>query len=177
MRLLHATIAAVSADYGELKFNTAIARLTELTHAAARVAARDGELPRGVAEPLVLMVAPLAPHIAEELWHRLGHAGTLAYEDFPRADAGWPRRAAAEPAGAGQRQDQVRADGPAGRRARETSSEALRAAPEFAELTGGRAVERVVIVPDRIINLIIPLIIPVLFSYFSLFSYSVIRRP
>ena len=43
--------------------------------------------PREVAEPLVLMVAPLAPHIAEELWARLGHADTLAYEAFPVADA------------------------------------------------------------------------------------------
>ncbi len=54
--------------------------------AAARIAARDGALPRTIAEPLVLMVAPLAPHIAEELWHRLGHASTLAYEKFPHAD-------------------------------------------------------------------------------------------
>ena len=39
--------------------------------------------------PLVLMVAPLAPHIAEELWARLGHADTLTYESFPTADPQW----------------------------------------------------------------------------------------
>ena len=43
-------------------------------------------MPRAAAEPLVLMMAPLAPHIAEELWERLGHTETLAYEPFPVAD-------------------------------------------------------------------------------------------
>jgi Anticodon-binding domain of tRNA ligase len=43
-------------------------------------------VPRALAEPLVLMVAPLAPHIAEELWHRLGHPNSLACEPFPQAD-------------------------------------------------------------------------------------------
>jgi leucyl-tRNA synthetase len=43
-------------------------------------------MPRALAEPLVLMVAPLAPHLAEELWQRLGHPGSLAYEPFPQAD-------------------------------------------------------------------------------------------
>jgi leucyl-tRNA synthetase len=43
-------------------------------------------VPRAVAEPLVLLVAPLAPHIAEELWSRLGHTGSLAHADFPVAD-------------------------------------------------------------------------------------------
>jgi leucyl-tRNA synthetase len=43
-------------------------------------------VPRALAEPLVLMVAPLAPHIAEELWQRLGHPASLAREPFPEAD-------------------------------------------------------------------------------------------
>jgi leucyl-tRNA synthetase len=45
-----------------------------------------GEMPRALAEPLVLMVAPLAPHLAEELWQRLGHPESLAREPFPQAD-------------------------------------------------------------------------------------------
>ena len=45
-----------------------------------------GSVPRSVIEPLVLMVAPLAPHIAEELWSRLGHEGSLAYAAFPEPD-------------------------------------------------------------------------------------------
>ena len=152
-RQLYATITAVRADYGELKFNTAIARLTELTTAAARVAARDGALPRSLAEPLVLMTAPLAPHIAEELWRRLGHQATLAYEDFPRAD---PRLAATTaarlPVQVNGKTRFVLTVRPGADR--DEIERALRAAPEFAALTGDREADRLVIVPGRIINLV-----------------------
>jgi leucyl-tRNA synthetase len=67
-----------------LRFNTSIAKITELNnHLTAEHA---GRVPRTVAEPMVLLLAPLAPHAAEELWQRLGHAGSLAYEPFPVAD-------------------------------------------------------------------------------------------
>jgi leucyl-tRNA synthetase len=86
-RLLHQTITAVSEDFTALHFNTAIARLITLTtHAARPPAGQAPRVPRALAEPLVLMVAPLAPHIAEELWHRLGHLSSLAYEPFPQPD-------------------------------------------------------------------------------------------
>ena len=54
-----------------LRFNTAIARLIELNNHLTR-GVPDGGAPREVVEPLVLMLAPLAPHVAEELWERLG---------------------------------------------------------------------------------------------------------
>ena len=79
---MHQTIAAVGKDFAALRFNTAIARIIELTGHAARLP----RVPRELAEPLVLMVAPLAPHVAEELWQRLGHPASLAYEPFPQAD-------------------------------------------------------------------------------------------
>ena len=82
-RVLHRTIAAVGADYATLGFNTAIARLTELNNALTKL---EGGVPREAAEQLVLMVAPLAPHIAEELWLRLGHEESLAHASFPVAD-------------------------------------------------------------------------------------------
>jgi len=81
-RLLHRTIAAVREDFAALRFHTAIARIIELTAHASRLP----RVPRALAEPLVLMVAPLAPHIAEELWQRLGHPSSLAREPFPQAD-------------------------------------------------------------------------------------------
>ena len=81
-RLLHQTIIAVRDDFAALRFNTAIARIIELTAHASRL----DHVPRALAEPLVLMVAPLAPHVAEELWQRLGHPGSLAYEPFPQPD-------------------------------------------------------------------------------------------
>jgi leucyl-tRNA synthetase len=86
LRQLHRTIVVVRRDFEQLRYNTAIARLMELTSHAAKIATA-GQLPRAVAEPLVLMVAPLAPHIAEELWYQLGHAESLAYHPFPEADA------------------------------------------------------------------------------------------
>ncbi len=79
--LLARTVAAVTADYEALRFNTALARLTELNNGVTGLSS----VPREVAEPLVLMVAPLAPHVAEELWERLGHETSLAREPFPLA--------------------------------------------------------------------------------------------
>ncbi|MER7166299.1 leucine--tRNA ligase [Micromonospora sp. NPDC000207] len=81
-RLLHKVIDGVRGDMAGIRFNTAIAKLIELTNAVTRLPAT----PREVAEPLVLMLAPFAPHVAEELWRRLGHSGSLTYVDFPTAD-------------------------------------------------------------------------------------------
>ncbi|MGQ0825409.1 MAG: leucine--tRNA ligase [Actinomycetota bacterium] len=85
-RVLHRTIAAVRDDMAALHFNTAIARLFECNNHVTQVVQQRGSAPRAIVEPLVLMVAPLAPHIAEELWQLLGHTDTLAYESFPTAD-------------------------------------------------------------------------------------------
>ncbi|HEX7538635.1 MAG TPA: leucine--tRNA ligase [Dermatophilaceae bacterium] len=81
-RLLHKTIDALRTDYDALRFNTAIARLIEFNNALTKLA----RVPREAAEALVVMTAPVAPHIAEELWARLGHPDTLTYVDFPVAD-------------------------------------------------------------------------------------------
>jgi leucyl-tRNA synthetase len=85
-RLLHRTIEAVTRDYEGLHFNTAIAKLIELNNHLTRAVASGTAVPREVAEPLALMMAPLTPHVAEELWARLGHPHTLAFEPFPVAD-------------------------------------------------------------------------------------------
>ena len=85
LRLLHRTIDGVRSDMDGLRFNTAIAKLIELTNRATAVAAGGGA-PRALVEPLVLMLSPFAPHMAEELWRRLGHEESLAYEPFPVAD-------------------------------------------------------------------------------------------
>ena len=82
LRAAHQAVAAVRADIAELRFNTAIAKLIVLTNHLTKL----DEVPRGVAEMLVLGVSPFAPHLAEELWSKLGHEGTLAYEPFPVAD-------------------------------------------------------------------------------------------
>ncbi|MEU2654051.1 leucine--tRNA ligase [Streptomyces sp. NPDC007325] len=83
LRALHKAIDGVSQDMAAMRFNTAIAKITELNNHLTK---GGGALPRPVAEQLVLLVAPLAPHIAEELWHRLGHTDSVVHQDFPVAD-------------------------------------------------------------------------------------------
>ena len=81
-RLLHKTIDAVTTEMTHLRFNTAIAKIIELNNHVTKLDAT----PREVAETMVLMLSPIAPHVCEELWAKLGHDGTLAYEPFPVPD-------------------------------------------------------------------------------------------
>jgi leucyl-tRNA synthetase len=83
-RLLHKVIDGVRTDVPEMRFNTAIAKLIELTNRATAIS-NDGA-PREIVEPLVLMVSPFAPHLAEEIWRKLGHDDSIAYAAFPVAD-------------------------------------------------------------------------------------------
>lgn len=83
LRALHKAIDGVRHDLEGMRFNTAIAKITELNNHLTK---GGGALPRPVAEGLVLMVAPLAPHISEELWRLLGHEDSVVHHDFPAAD-------------------------------------------------------------------------------------------
>jgi leucyl-tRNA synthetase len=153
-RVLHRTIAAVRDDMAALGFNTAIARLFELNNHLTAVMARDGAAPREVAEPFVLMVAPLAPHIAEELWARLGHADTLTYEAFPTADASLLFEESVEvPV---QINGKVRARVSVATGADAAAHEAAaRADARIASLLDGATVREVKVVPGRIVNFVL----------------------
>ncbi|MFE7478998.1 leucine--tRNA ligase [Streptomyces sp. NPDC057552] len=83
LRALHKAIDGVGQDLAGMRFNTAIAKITELNNHLTKA---GGPLSRSVAERLVLLIAPLAPHIAEELWRRLGHTESVVHQDFPVAD-------------------------------------------------------------------------------------------
>ncbi|MFE5712691.1 leucine--tRNA ligase [Streptomyces sp. NPDC056501] len=83
LRALHKAIDGVAQDMAAMRFNTAIAKVTELNNHLTKT---GGALARPVAEQLVLLVAPLAPHIAEELWRRLGHTESVVHQGFPVAD-------------------------------------------------------------------------------------------
>jgi leucyl-tRNA synthetase len=151
-RQLHRTIAAVRDGMETLRFNTSIARITELTNTlTGRMDA--GGAPREIVEPLLLLLAPLAPHLAEELWSRLGHPDSLAYEPFPVAD---PALLAAPTVRIAVQVDgKVRAtlDIPAS-----TDEAAVRelalADERVARSVGGRTVRRVVVVPGRLVNIV-----------------------
>ena len=78
-KLVARTIADVTEEYENMRMNTAAARMIVLNNHLTGI----DRVPREAIEPLVLMASPLAPHIAEELWNKLGHEGTLAREPFP----------------------------------------------------------------------------------------------
>jgi leucyl-tRNA synthetase len=152
LRRLHQTITVVRRDFEQLRYNTAIARLMELTGHAARAAAA-GPLPRALAEPLVLMVAPLAPHIAEELWRALGHQESLSYAPFPEADPALAAETSVE--------IPVQVDGktrftiavPAGADEDEIAA-LVTGHDEYARHTAQATVRRLVIVRQRIVNIV-----------------------
>ncbi|MFQ5569323.1 MAG: leucine--tRNA ligase [Rhodothermales bacterium] len=79
LRLLHRTLHKVSDDIEALRFNTAISALMEFVNAANKW----DDLPTSIIESFVLMLSPFAPHLAEELWQRLGHDASLACEPWP----------------------------------------------------------------------------------------------
>ncbi|NMO55797.1 leucine--tRNA ligase [Actinoplanes sp. TBRC 11911] len=145
---LHRTIAGVHEDMDELRFNTAIAKLIELTNTLTPLPVASRE----AVEPLVLMLSPFAPHLAEELWAKLGHSGTLAYADFPQAD---PEQLKAESV-----TYPVQVNGKVRARV-EVSPEALEAEIRsaaldvVAEALAGREPKKVIIVPGRLVSVVV----------------------
>ncbi|MEK6649882.1 MAG: class I tRNA ligase family protein, partial [Bacteroidota bacterium] len=81
-RVFHQTVKKVGEDIEALRFNTAIAQMMIFVNEATKAEC----LPRPMMEAFVLTLAPFAPHLAEELWERLGHAGSLAREPWPVFD-------------------------------------------------------------------------------------------
>jgi leucyl-tRNA synthetase len=81
-RMMHRTIKKVGEDISALRFNTGIAELIKLNNEITGMKS----VPKELAEMLVLLLAPFAPHIAEELWHRLGHQTSLARHAWPKYD-------------------------------------------------------------------------------------------
>ncbi len=82
LRVLHKLIKRVTEDLEQLKLNTAIAAIFDFVNFMTPRQRR----PRAVIEPFVLVLSPFVPHLGEELWHRLGHDKTLAYEPWPKYD-------------------------------------------------------------------------------------------
>ena len=85
-RALHRCIYGVHQDMESLRFNTAISKLIELNNALTVHVNATGTTPREIAVPLAQMLSPLCPHIAEELWHKLGVQTPITYTPFPVAD-------------------------------------------------------------------------------------------
>jgi leucyl-tRNA synthetase len=151
--LLHKTIAAVREGFETLRFNTSIARITELNNHLTQ-AYPDGGVPRSVAEPLVLMLAPLAPHAAEELWSRLGHEESLAWHAFPEADPALLVEKTVEVPVQVNGKVRTVLSVPTGLDPNGLEA-AARADARVAAALDGREVRRVVVVPGRLINFVV----------------------
>jgi len=149
-RVLHQTIAKVTEDIEGLRFNTAISALMEFTNAANKWPS----LPRSAAEKFVLLLAPFAPHIAEELWQRLGGEESLAYHAWPKADPQYLRADVLEiPVQVnGKVRGKIQVPAEAG------EAEVLRIARADRNVgrhLEGRTVERAIYVRGRILNFVI----------------------
>jgi leucyl-tRNA synthetase len=82
-QVYHATVRKVGEDIEALRFNTAISQMMIFVNEVTRTDLR----PRQILEPFLLLLAPFAPHIAEELWQKLGHGASLALEQWPAYEA------------------------------------------------------------------------------------------
>jgi leucyl-tRNA synthetase len=156
LRLLNRTIAGVHADVELLHYNTAAAKLIELNNYLTKTygpGAADA-LPRALAEPLVLMLAPLCPHIAEELWAMLGHEQSLAYGPFPVADEAYLVTESVE--------YPIQVNGKVRSRitvAADADEMAVRTAAlaeeKIAAALDGREPRKVIVVPGRLVNVVL----------------------
>jgi leucyl-tRNA synthetase len=152
-RVLHRTIDAVGADMAKLQFNTAIARLFELNNRLTAVVGETGTAPLEVVRAMTLMLAPLAPHTAEEIWARLGHAESLAYERFPEPDPAYLVVEEVEIVVQVDGKVRARVKVPAG--ASDADHEAAARADErVAQLLQGADVRNVIVVPGRLVNFV-----------------------
>jgi leucyl-tRNA synthetase len=152
LRLLHKTVAGVHDDFTNLRYNTAGAKLIELNNYVTKHF--PGGAPRVLAESLVLMLAPLSPHVAEELWSRSGHTDSLAHGPFPTADEKYLVEDTVE--------YPIQVNGKVKARVVVAASasvdevrEAALADGKVAELVAGGTPRKVIVVPGRLVNVVL----------------------
>jgi len=148
-RLAAKAIHGVTEDIEAMRFNTAISKLMVFS----REVVRDAALPREIAESFILLLAPFAPHLAEELWQRLGHSESLACEPWPTADAALLEESMLTLAVQvnGKRRDEIEVAADADEA---TIRRAALASPAVARQLEGREPKRVIIVPGRLVNIV-----------------------
>ena len=156
-RLLHQTVRKCYNDLDKFKFNTAIASLMELTNHLNRVwsdSSIDAETWRECTKKLMLMLAPMAPHMTEELWGMNGHSYSIHQQEFPS----WDDDLAAEDVITlvlqvnGKVRDKIEVD--AGIEESEAQALAL-ASPKIQSFVEGKSVVKSVYVPSRLVNIVV----------------------
>jgi leucyl-tRNA synthetase len=150
LKSLHRAIKKVTGDTAKLDFNTAISAMMIYVNDLGR----PDELPRPLWEPLLLMLAPYAPHLAEELWERAGHAKVLGRETWP----GFDETLCAE----GTKEIVVQVGGKIRERfsaAAGTPQEELRktalSLPKVKEWIDGKGIAKVIVVKDKLVNIVV----------------------
>jgi leucyl-tRNA synthetase len=150
LRKLHQTIKKVTDDLDSMRFNTAIAAMMEFVNHLTKLEVR----PRSLLEPLVLMLAPFAPHLAEELWSALGHKETLAYEPWPKYNPALIKEDEVEIPVQINGKLRGKVTVPAG-----TNEETLRvtalADERISAQIAGKQIRKVIVVPGKLVNIVI----------------------
>ncbi|OZD07101.1 leucine--tRNA ligase [Rhodococcus sp. 06-235-1A] len=152
LRVLNRVIDGVHADYAALRDNTAGAKLIELTNHITK-AYPDGA-PRGVVEPLILMLAPLAPHLSEELWRKLGHEKSLAHGPFPRVEKKWLVADTVDYPIQVNGKVRSRITVPADATKDDVEKTAL-ADEKIVALLDGKAPTKIIVIPGRMVNIVL----------------------
>ncbi len=151
LRALNKAVAGVSDDYAHLRDNTAVAKLIEYTNHLTKQ--YPAGAPRAAVEPLVLMLAPVAPHLAEELWSRLGHTDSLAHGPFPTADEKWLVEDTVEYPIQVNGKVRSRITVPADAKPEAIEAAAL-ADEKIVEMLAGAAPRKVIVVPGKMVNVV-----------------------
>ncbi len=149
LRLLHQTIRKVGGDVETFGFNTAISAMMILANHLARLEVR----PRSVVEPFILILAPFAPHIAEELWQRLSHTQGLAHEPWPQYDADLAREKEVELAVQVNGKVKDRIVVPADSDEEHIRQKALANEKVIAALAG-KTPKKVIVIKSRLVNIV-----------------------
>ena len=152
-KALHRTIAGVRDDYEHLRDNTVVAKLIEYVNYLTKTFS-GSSVPRAAVEPLVIMVAPIAPHIAEELWSRLGHEGTITFVDFPTFEDKWLVDDEIELPVQVNGKVKARVNVPADAD-QDGVFDVVLADEKVASLTDGKNVVKKIYVPGRMVNLVV----------------------
>jgi leucyl-tRNA synthetase len=146
----HYAIKKIGEDIEGLRFNTAISQMMIFVNEVMKSDVR----PRQILEPFVLLLSPFAPHIAEELWHRLGHDATLAYESWPQYDPAMLRKSSLEIVVQVNGKVRSRLDVPADT-PEEKLEELARADADVMRHTEGKKVLKVIVVKNKLVNLVV----------------------
>ena len=157
-RVTHQTIAGVTGDLDSFHFNRAVARAHALANAL-------GDVPPGAGadlawayreglETLVLLLGPMMPHLAEEMWQRLGRVVFVADAPWPQADAALVREATITIAVQINGKLKATAEVPRDLGERETADAAL-AVAAVKEAIAGKEVRRTIVVPNRVVNVVV----------------------